>query len=55
MVYVFVYTCFMYGSFGGFYWVISTYIFWSVLAATLFGHVWIRKDYIGISLVFFSL
>jgi len=27
--------------------------FWPVLAATLFGHVWIRKDYIGISLVVF--
>jgi len=41
-----------------FWWILLGYIkarFWPVLAATLFGYVWIRKDYIGISLVVFSL
>jgi len=39
-----------------FWWILLGYIkapFWPVLAATLFGQVWIRKDYIGISLVVF--
>jgi len=39
-----------------FWWILLGYIkahFWPVLAATLFGHVRIRKDYIGISLVVF--
>jgi len=39
-----------------FWWILLGYIkqrFWPVLVATLFGHVWIRKDYIGISLVVF--
>jgi len=49
----FLYTCFLYSSFSGFYWVISRHVFWPLLAATLFGYVWIRKDYIGISLVGF--
>ena len=42
----FLYTCFIYGRFGRFYWVISRHVFWPVLTGTLFGHVWIRKDYI---------
>jgi len=49
----FLWTCFIYSNFGGFYWVISRHGFWTVLAATLFRHVRIRKDYIGISLVVF--
>ena len=41
-----------------FWWILLGYIkarFWPVLAATRFGHVWVRKDYIGISLVVFCL
>jgi len=49
----FLYLCFIYGSFGGFYWVISRYVFGLFWQLLLFGHVWIRKDYIGISLVVF--
>ena len=39
-----------------FWWILLGYIkarFWPVLVATLCGHFWIRKDYIGISLVVF--
>jgi len=39
-----------------FWWNLLGYIkarFCPVLVATLFGHVWIRKDYIGISLIVF--
>jgi len=41
-----------------YWWIILGYIktrFWPVLAGTLFGHVWIRKDFVRISLVVFFL
>jgi len=41
-----------------FWWILLGYIkarFWPILAATCLGHVWIRKDHMGISLVIFSL
>ena len=44
---------FIYSSFGLFYWIISRHVFWPILTATYLGHVWIRMDYIGISLVDF--
>ena len=43
-------------SFWQFWWIFLGYIktrFWPVLADNLLGHVWIRKDYIGIMLVVF--
>jgi len=39
-----------------FWWILLGYIkarFWPVLASTLFGHIWIRKEYIGFSHVVF--
>ena len=39
-----------------FWWILLGYNkarFWPVLAPTHFGHVWIRKDYLGLVLLFF--
>jgi len=41
---------------GQLWWTLLSYIkarFWPVLATTHFGHVWIRKDYLGLVLWFF--
>jgi len=49
----FVYTCFIYGSFGGFYWVISRHVFgrfWKLLLSDMFG---LGRIILGLVLLFF--
>jgi len=51
----FLYTCFIYGSFGGFYWVISRYVFglfWQLLFLDMFG---LGRIILGLVLLFFLL